>query len=131
MKPIGTDDQIKGLSVIVPERDLRAVTGLGDVLDDITEDDVDVPCLLHQDLAQVAAHDLEVPAAPVSELVAAHLADDVAVAIDQLGATHLRTRLDDRVMRIHPVRDVERRPAHVDLVPTCPQRRRSIDDGRG
>jgi hypothetical protein len=66
----------------------------------------------------------------VPELVAAHLADDVAVAIDQLGATHLRTRLDDRVMRIHPAQDVKRRPAHVDLVPTRRQRCRSLDDGR-
>ena len=53
----------------------------------------------------------------MSELVAAQLADHVAVAVDQLGALHVRARRNDGVERAHPAEHLERGPAHVDLVP--------------
>jgi hypothetical protein len=131
VQAVGADHEIEGARVAVAERDLDALTGLGDRGDDVAEDHVDAGRPRHQDLAQRAADDLEVLAHPMAEVVAGHPVDDIALAVDEQGALHLRARGHDGVMRPGPAQDVERRPAHVDLVPAGHERRGALDDGRG
>lgn len=67
----------------------------------------------------------------MAKFVAGHAVDDLALAVDEQGALHLRARRHDGVMRPSPAQNVERRPAHVDLVPAGHKRCGALDDGRG
>ena len=81
-------------------------------------------------MAQVAAHDLEIAADPVTELITAQFVGHGALAIDEQGAAHPRARLDDGIVRSHPAQYVECSPPNVDLVSAGNQRSGSLDDGR-
>ena len=63
----------------------------------------------------------------MAKFIAGHPVDDVALAVDEKGALHLGTRRDDGIVRSHPAQDVERRPAHVDLVAARHKRRGALE----
>ena len=65
----------------------------------------------------------------MAKFIAGHPVDDVALAVDEKGALHLGTRRDDGIVRSHPAQDVERRPAHVDLVAAGHKKWGALDDG--
>src|SRR5262249_20917025 len=130
VKPIGADDEVERAWLAASERDLDAVGKLSHRFDSIPEDHLDARCLRHQDSTQGAAHDLEVVADSVAEVIAAHSTDDVAVPVDEECGLHLRACRNDLVMDSRAPENLEGAPAHVDLVTPHHQGVGSLDNGR-
>src|SRR5262249_48455753 len=86
--------------------------------------------MIPQDLAQGAANDLEISANAMPKLIAAHALEDLAFFVDELGALHIGTRRNNRVMNPHLLDNLQRRPAHIDLIAANQQVRRSFHDSR-
>jgi hypothetical protein len=71
---------------------------LSDRFDSISEEHLDARALGHQNSSQGAAHDLEIVADSVAELITAHSADDVSVPVDKERGLDLRAGRNDLVM---------------------------------
>src|SRR5262245_49240935 len=86
--------------------------------------------MISQDLTQCATNDLEISANAMPEVIAAHSINDTALFIDEEGPLHIGMRRNNRVMHPHLPENLQRRPAHIDLVAADQQRGRPLHDGR-
>jgi hypothetical protein len=130
MKTVSADHAIELAHAIFRELNPRAVRGLGDPLNGIAKKQLHIPEMIPQDLTQCAANDLDVSANAMPEVIPAHPLDDMARLIDEYGALHVGMRRNHRVMNPHLPENLERRPAHVNLIAANQQGRRPLHDGR-
>jgi hypothetical protein len=86
--------------------------------------------MISQDLAQRAANDLEISSNTMPKLISPHALDDRALFVDRLGALHIGTCRNNRVMNSHLLDNVQRRPAHIDLIAANQQVRCPFHDSR-
>src|SRR5262249_25493315 len=107
-----------------------ALGRLRDSLNGIAKQQLDLAEMILQDLTQCAANDLDISADAVSKVIPAHPIDDIAFFIDEYGTLHIGMRSNYRVMNPHLPEDLQRRPAHVDLIAAKQQGRRPLHDGQ-
>jgi hypothetical protein len=64
------------------------------------------------------------------KVIPAHSIDNIAFFIDEYGALHVGMRRDNGVMNRHLPKNLQRCPAHIDLIASNQQGRRSLYNGR-
>jgi hypothetical protein len=106
MKPVSADHAIELAHAIRCELNLCAAGGLGDPLNGVAKQQLDIPEMIPQDLTQRAADDLDVSATAMPKVIPAHPVDDIAFFIDEQGALHVGVRRNDGVMSPHLPEDL-------------------------
>jgi hypothetical protein len=130
MQSVSADHAIELAHTILCELDLDAVRRLGDSLNGIAKKNFDLPEMIPQDLTQGAANDLEISTNAMPKFIPAHALEDVAFFVDELRALHIGTRHNNRVMNPHLLDNLQRRPAHIDLIAADQQGWRPLHDSR-
>src|SRR5262245_52703390 len=130
MQPVRADHAIELAPAAIRELHLGVLLGLRDRLDGVAENELDVAERVLQDLAEVAANDLDITADTMAEVIAAHAIDDVAILIDEHGALHIGVGGDNRVMNAQRPEHLQRCAAHVDLVSAYNKGRSPLHNGR-
>lgn len=83
MKPVSADHAIELAHTILGELNLGAVCRLGDSLNGIAKQKLDIPDMIFQDLTQCAANDLDITADTMPKAIPTHPINDMAFFIDE------------------------------------------------
>ena len=89
MKTVRADHDVDVANITAGQGDPDPILGLVDRRHRLAVERLDVRAGRLEDPAEGAAHDLQVVATPVAEVVAGHPADLVAVTVDEDGALHV------------------------------------------
>jgi hypothetical protein len=83
-----------------------------------------------KDLTQCAANDLDISANTMPKVIPAHSINNIAFFIDKYSALHVGARCNNVVMNLHLPENLQRGPAHIDLIASDQQGWRSLYNGR-
>jgi hypothetical protein len=74
---------------------------LGDLLNGIAEEKLDIPEMILQNLAQCAANDLDISANAMPKIIPAHPIDDIALLVNEYRPLHIGMRRNNRIVNPH------------------------------